>query len=163
MGSSALVVAMVAISMLIQGSRTFERVRTESPQLAQLMIRTHQQSATFRRIIATLEASDVVVYLAFGRCSNDVKACLQFISNADPNRYVLVKLDNFRSAPHELPGLLAHELHHAIEVSRAKAVVDSSSFLTFVTGKGPSSPPDREVLAQRIARDVEREINARKR
>jgi hypothetical protein len=49
------------------------------------------------------------------------------------------------------------------ELSFTKAVVDSSSFLTFATSRGPSSPPDREVLAQRIALDVNREVLAGKR
>ena len=134
-------------------------IRTESRDLAQLAARTHVQSATFRNLISTLEGSDVVVYLTYGQCAGATKACLRFVSNAAPHRYLLVKLDQFLSPFHDIPGLLAHELQHAVDVSRAADVVDGPSFLRFVASNKPSTR--FEALAQRVAREVTREVLAR--
>ena len=166
-GAWASIAVLVAVGMQLtdpgggETPRLPPRIRTESRDLAQLAARTHEQSATFRNLIAMLEGSDVVVYLTYGPCAGHAKACLRFVSKAGPHRYVLVKLDQFLSPFHEHPGLLAHELQHAVDVSRTAEVVDDPSFLRFVASDKQPSTRDSETLAQRVAREVTREVLAR--
>lgn len=108
-----------------------------------------------------LEGSDVVVYVTYGRCAGHTKACLRFVSKAGPHRYLLVKLDEFISSFHEHPGLLAHELQHAVDVSLTAEVVDDPSFLRFAASNKQPSTRNSETLAQRVAREVTQEVLAR--
>jgi hypothetical protein len=85
---------------------------------------------------------------------------LRFVSKAGPHRYLLVTLDPFRS-PFEQPGLLAHELQHAVDIGRDAQIVDRPSFFRFVASNKEPSPPNSEMMARHAAREVDREVLAR--
>jgi hypothetical protein len=157
---------MVVVGMLVAEQGAGEApsppspIRTELRDLAQLAARTYEQSATFRDLVATLKSTDVVVYLTYGECAEDANACLRFVSKAGPHRYLLVKLDPFRS-PFEQPGLLAHELQHAVDIGQDAQIVDRPSFFRFVARNKEPSPPNSEMMARHVAREVDREVLAR--
>jgi hypothetical protein len=112
---------MVAIMMLaaaINGQqRTQTHVRTTESTISALIEKGVSQSSTFRRLVDTLNASDVIVYIEpklsrealGGFLQNDVLARGGY-------RYLRVALDMHGSPGRVIP-ILAHELQHAVEVA----------------------------------------------
>src|SRR6188508_1538046 len=52
------------------------RVRAENPLLADAIAQGVSRSATFRRLIEAIDATDGLVYVLDGRCGQGVRACL---------------------------------------------------------------------------------------
>jgi hypothetical protein len=95
---------------------TSVRVRTEDPALAQLIRDAADRSATFRRLVEAIGATDGVVYVVRDRCRPPLRACLAFgIAVAGPNRMLLVIVDDRKADPDAIVSI-AHELQHALEV-----------------------------------------------
>jgi hypothetical protein len=87
------------------------------------------RSATFRRLIETLDASDVIVYIGpkFHR-----EALAGYLAHrlivAGPLRYIKIALD-MNGPGDRVVALMAHELQHAVEVAEAPEVRDSQSMV----------------------------------
>jgi hypothetical protein len=90
-------------------------VRTTDPAVAAVMQNTFDRSATFRRLVATIDASDSYVYVQAGQCSHSVRACFVSVTASDTHRFMRVVVDS-STADTELMGLIAHELKHVTEV-----------------------------------------------
>jgi hypothetical protein len=92
------------------------RVRSYNPAIVALIGQGIEQSATFRAMIETINASDGVVYVEQGRCGHGVRACLvHHVIATGSRRMLFVRLD-FQKLDQELIGSIGHELRHAIEV-----------------------------------------------
>ena len=50
-------------------------VRTTDPEVAAVVRNTFDRSATFRKLVAIIDASDSYVYVQAGQCSHSVRAC----------------------------------------------------------------------------------------
>jgi hypothetical protein len=100
-----------------QDSGIGRRVRSESARIAVAVTQGIEGSATFRRLVDTIDTTDGLVYVGEGVCGHGVRACLLLsVTVAGPNR-VLRILVNPRKAPGcELVEMIGHELQHAIEV-----------------------------------------------
>jgi hypothetical protein len=95
---------------------TSVRVRTEDAALAQLIRDATDRSATFRRLVEAIGATDGVVYVVRDRCRPPLRACLVFeIAVAGPNRILRVIVDD-RTPDSGALVSIAHELQHALEV-----------------------------------------------
>jgi hypothetical protein len=100
-------------------------VRSESPIVRAAIQQAMERSATFRSIVATIDASDSYVYVSEGHCGHGVRACFVSVTAAGPNRMMWVKLDT-RKADWDLMGSIAHELRHTIEVIGVPSIRDNA-------------------------------------
>lgn len=91
------------------------RVRSTNPSITALIQQATERSETFRGIVATINASDGIVYVEEGQCGHGVRACLVAVMTAGTNRMLRVKVDT-RKADWDLMGSIGHELRHGIEV-----------------------------------------------
>ena len=96
------------------------------------------RSETVRQLVAELEASDLIVYVAAdsNRLRPDVHGAMRFVgTGAGPDR--ILRIDVRRGDPGSTTAFivaiatLAHELMHALEIAAAAHVVDAVSFELF--------------------------------
>jgi len=111
------------------------RVRCSHPRLRHLLTEGHHRSATFRDLVARLQASDVIVHVEAAPPGHFVDGGLQFVTATASTRYVRVTLRT------DLPmgenvALLGHELRHAVEVAEAPGIRDEASFQRFYDAVG---------------------------
>lgn len=162
---AALAVALVAAAPHPAAARThpfpWKHVRPLSEQARALAIEALGLSATVAGQFATLETSDVVVYLTHtmpphGEC---FRGHLRFVGATEKMRFVAVWVDPMMS-PDARVALLAHELHHALEVAGAPEVRDEGSMTVFYKRTGRPSRGDcfETAAAARVERDVLREL-----
>lgn len=101
-------------------------IRTTSPELRAVIDAGIDRSPTFRDLVNQLEASDVVVYVSFGRLSNPgIAGQIQFVAAAGGTRYLQILVTHLPD-PSGL-AILGHELRHAVEIAATPSVVDAGS------------------------------------
>jgi hypothetical protein len=84
--------------------------------MASVIQQAGERSATFRRMVETINASDNYVYIDEGKCLDiDMRACLVNVTVGGPYRFMFVHVAT-RKADWDLMGSIGHELQHAIEV-----------------------------------------------
>jgi hypothetical protein len=94
------------------------RVRSENPSMTAVIVEAAERSATFRRLIETIDATDGIVYVVAGRCGHGVPACLALsVTAAGRHRLlrILVEPHKYDKNCH-LMAAIGHELQHAIEL-----------------------------------------------
>jgi hypothetical protein len=98
-------------------------LRPTTLAVASLIGRATEASATFRRIVETIEASDTYVYVMEGDCGHGVRACFSGVTVAGPRRImrVTVALDAGRPDWYVM-GSIGHELYHTIEAIQDPSV-----------------------------------------
>jgi hypothetical protein len=111
-------------------------LRSDSPSIASAILDALERSATFRNLVATIDASDSYVFLLPGLCSDGVRACFTSVRSAGSHRFMFVTIDPTEH-DNELMRSLGHELRHIIEV------IDAPSVRT---------DPDKYFLYERIGR-----------
>jgi hypothetical protein len=103
------------------------RVRSNNPEIAALIRRASDTSTAFRRLIATIDDTDGLVYVDDGTCGHGVRACLLLsVQVSGPFRVLRVKVDA-RRLDCTLMGKIGHELQHAIELLSDPHVTDGVS------------------------------------
>jgi hypothetical protein len=107
---------------------TIPRVRDNGdPSIAGLIQEATERSATFRRLVDTIDATDGIVYVEQGTCGHHVRACLVLtVRVAGPNRLLRIIVDIHRSHG-DLLASIGHELQHAVEVLHDPHVTDTRS------------------------------------
>jgi hypothetical protein len=100
-----------------QEPTTLPRVRTAEPAIAAAIARGVERSPVFRNLIATIDASDGVVYLEKGGCGPAKRPCLlHSITISGPNRLLRIRVDHPKPDGCRFVAAIGHELRHAIEV-----------------------------------------------
>ena len=141
------------------------RVRSHSPEVAALIRGASDASATFRRLIATIDDTDGLVYVDDGKCGHGVQACLPLtVQVSGPFRVLRIKVDA-RRRDCTLMALVGHELQHAIELLSDPHVTDGVSAYFLLDRLAPGGPiSDRgsfeTAAAERAGLDVRREACA---
>lgn len=131
-------------------------IRSTSPAIAAVMLEATGRSETFRSLVATINASDGLVYVEDGKCGHGVRACLVFsVTIAGPYRLLRVVVDAKR-ADLELKGLLGHELQHVVEVLSNPSLTSGSAMYFFYRQIGYSSGDRFETEAARLTGDTVR-------
>jgi hypothetical protein len=134
----ALLVALLAAGAAPAAANTsaLARVRAVDPGASRLVQEAAARSPTFRELVAEIEASDVIVYVAESDAlRGDVQGALRFMGSGAGERYL--RVDVRRGDRASITSLkraiatLAHELMHALEVAGAGHVVDRMSFEHF--------------------------------
>jgi hypothetical protein len=108
---------------------TILHVRSSNSSLIALIARATEQSATFRGMVDTINASDGIVYVEAGRCRYS-RACLTGVSTAGVFRMLWVTIDT-RRVDSELIASIGHELQHAIEILNNPDVRSTAAMYIF--------------------------------
>ena len=103
------------------------------------------RSATFKRLIDSIDATDGIVYVEEGECHHSVRACLPpLVTAAGGFRFLRVIVDA-RLEDWQVMSDIGHELQHALEVlSNTHARTDSSLFYLMLQGTSGNSADIRE-------------------
>jgi hypothetical protein len=118
------------------------RVRSTTATIASVIEQVSERSATFRRLVETINASDGIVYVEEGACGRGVSACLVTVKVAGPNRLLWVWVDT-RKLDAALMGLIGHELRHTIEVLSDPMVTNGHALSNFYQRQGWRSAEGR--------------------
>ena len=110
-------------------------VRSSSPAIRALIVQATEQSATFRTMVETINASDSVVYVEQGTCSRACRACFVNVTGTGAHRYLWVKID-VRMADLDLMASIGHGLRHTIEVLDAPEVTNGTTMFWFYLREG---------------------------
>jgi hypothetical protein len=95
---------------------TVPRVRSTDPVIVAAIGRGLEQSPIFRDLIATIDASDGVVYLEEGVCSQQGGSCLlHSLTISGPNRLLRIRMKAGTPGDCRFVASIGHELQHAIE------------------------------------------------
>ena len=107
------------------------RVRAVGQKLVAVVNEATARSETFRRLVAEIDRTDGIVYVAEGECGHSVGACLtNLITLAGPNRVLRILVDPHK-VNRELMGSIGHELQHAVEVLSQRSVRSSVGMILF--------------------------------
>jgi hypothetical protein len=122
------------------------RVRSESPEIAAVISRASETSATFRGLMATIDATDGLIYVDHGTCGHGVRACLVLnVQVAGPFRILHVRVES-RRLDCGLMASIGHELQHAIEIlSHPHVTSGAAAYLLYdrIAGQGTGADNGR--------------------
>ena len=98
-------------------------------------------SPTLRHLRDRIDASDVVVYLMFDRnVAPNAAGHTSFLTAAAGRRYLRVSIDR-RLIGCERIAILAHELHHTLEIAESPAVRDEAGLAALYRRIGFTAGP----------------------
>jgi hypothetical protein len=140
---------------------TMSRVRSSDRSIVDLIEQATKHSPTLTRLVATVEASNGIVYVEPGVCPQGLPACLNlWMLTSGSTRYMRIVLDRRRlDSDLTLMGAVGHELQHAIEVLSDRSVTDSDKMFFFYRRYAPTRRDRFETQAAIKAGDaVEHEL-----
>jgi hypothetical protein len=121
----ALALVMVSGLVLSTDAHT-RRVRPLTKHVVDLLATATRLSPTVARLLAEVEASDVILQVDV-RLDPDVpRAVTQFVTAAGSVRYVRTIISRAQSPWHQIE-LLAHELQHVVEIATDASVRDQNA------------------------------------
>jgi hypothetical protein len=131
------------------------RVRSGNPVVRGLIEEAIDASATFRKIVAAIGATDGIVYVEQGTCYRGLRACLTLsVTNGAGFRFLRVFVDShqLREASKgngrvELIGTIGHELWHALEVLTERSLTTTAAIYLFYQREFPTSRSSFETAA----------------
>ena len=108
-------------------SSSHRHVRASEPRILALIDAGLSRSATFRRLIAALDESDVIVYVEPKTTRQNLGGYLahQVVARGS-YRYLRIAVD-IKGSEGRLVPLVAHELQHAVEVAQSPEALDADS------------------------------------
>jgi hypothetical protein len=117
-----------------------------------LILLANAESATFRRLVARLEASDVIIFVGVSRdLPSALAGSTTFTGRAGSSRFLTVRL-NRSCGTTTLLGVLGHELQHVVEVADAADVSSSEDLRALYRRIGVRTGPNQyDSLAARQA------------
>ena len=115
-------------------------IRSESQTVRSAIALGTQRSATFRRLLESLEATDGLIYIIEGQCPRRVRACLHLsVGIAGPRRVLRILVNPRWSSGCDMVQSIAHELQHALEVLADKNVRTTTGMFRLFERIGPTS------------------------
>jgi hypothetical protein len=137
------------------------RVRATDARVKQYLLEGFERSATFARLLTTLSASDVIVYIErVMTLPHETMGRLTMVPMASGPRYLRIQIRSDLSVT-EAIALIGHEMQHALEVAAAPLVRDSSALIALYQRIGHSSGGEHVYdtdAAQEAGRRVRREL-----
>jgi hypothetical protein len=110
------VFAILTFAALVCVDTSLGRVRSSHPYIRAIIAEAEVRSATFRRLVRAVEATDGIVYVEQGDCRHHVRACLPpIVTSAGDFRFLRVLVDA-RQEDWQVMSDIGHELQHALEV-----------------------------------------------
>jgi hypothetical protein len=115
------------------------QVRSSTRWGLDLIEEGRQNSASFRLLVDALHDTDIVVYVQPAQDLPGVtEAVTEFVAASGPARYLRIWM-GVRTTRKRLIALLGHELQHALEIGRAREVVDITTLQAFYRKNGDRS------------------------
>jgi hypothetical protein len=131
------VLLLCALCSTSVAANTVTKVRTVNPEARRLLQQGLTRSATVRDLTARLEESDLIVYVELRRqMPDDLDGGTQLVTKVAGYRYVRIWLNIQLCERAAGIAMLAHELHHAVEISRTREIVDRASLRVFYSKAG---------------------------
>jgi hypothetical protein len=128
-------------------------------RLRELLASGLVRSATFRGLVASLDASDAIVHVSF-ESSPKLRSFLAHTMAATPShRYLRVVISIRQSDEVAIP-LLAHELQHVMEVVQSRHVVDAAGMTALFEQIGYPVLKGSDVRETEAALQVQRRVKA---
>jgi hypothetical protein len=140
----------------------YRHVRTQDRSIRSLLKRGFTHSATFARLMARLEQSDVIVYVEeVPRLPSALEGRMMLMPAAHGRRYVRIQLA-LRGSPDDSIAVLGHELQHATEVAQEVGVIDQTTLAALYRRIGTRGGPEiyDTPAAQDVGRIVRKELFA---
>lgn len=110
------------------------RLRPTTPRLATLIDEAKSLSPTFGNLVASLEATDGMVFIDEGKCPRAAPACLKLrMTQAGRHRVLFVVINTARPDV-RLMASIGHELQHALEVLADPLVQTTTALRLFYLG-----------------------------
>jgi hypothetical protein len=138
--SSIAVLASLVLAVVAGPSERspYRHVRSTQERTERLFDIGSRRSPTFARLRATLERTNVIVYVqTSNHLPTDLEGSLIFLTEAQGMRYL--RIDVRASLPaNELISAIGHELQHAVEIAQAEEVRDPESMGRFYKRIGVS-------------------------
>jgi PadR family transcriptional regulator len=120
-------VVMLAATLVSQVSEDHTHVRASEPRILEFVETGIRRSLTFRHLVDTLDASDVIVYIEPKQTREELGGYLaHHVTVGGGFRYLRVMIVT-QGSENRLISLLAHELQHAVEVAQAPEARDAES------------------------------------
>ena len=136
------------------------RVRAADPRVTHYLAEGFERSVTFARLLTTLNATDVIVYIErVMTLPHDTLGRLTIVPAATA-RYLRIQIRADISTT-EAIALIGHEMQHALEVAEAPLVRDSGGLIALYQRIGHSSGGEHVYdteAAQNTGRQVRREL-----
>lgn len=118
------VVATLSTNGLVAAESQPSHIHSGNHRIQEVIRFALARSESFQDLVATLDLSDRVVYVEEGTCSDsEHRSCVRLMPNT---RNLLIHFDP-RQSIRIAAAVLAHELYHAAEISRAPEVVDNDT------------------------------------
>jgi hypothetical protein len=146
----------VAAALSAQGE-SMPRLRSSHPYIRAMVAEAQVRSATFRRLVDAIEATNGIVYIEDARCRHGVNACLPIaVTSAGGYRFMRVLVDATRQ-DWDVMSSIGHELQHAVEVlSQPGIQTGEQAFFEFYRSGKSGEPETAE--ARRAGLAVRHEI-----
>jgi len=123
---------LLLLSVVVNQPQVGPRVRSSHPYIRAMIAEAQVRSATFRRLLATIEATDGIVYVEEGDCRHGVRACLPPVVTVAGEYRILRVLVDARREDWEVMADIGHELQHALEVLTDSGLrTNAEVFLSF--------------------------------
>ena len=142
----------------------FARVRSTDPSLATLIDRAATQSATFQRLVATIQRSNGMVQIEPGVCGHSVRACLKmWMETAGSDRFLRVAIDRRKGdSDEQVMASIGHELQHALEALSEPGITDGTRLYSFFQRFAPTEGDRFETTAAiHVGEAVRNELSGR--
>lgn len=142
------------------------RLRPQDPRLEKVLKDGAARSTTFKALVDRIEASNVIVYIAFNPImKSNLSGMLTWMTRSGEYRYLRASIST-DLAPEQMIATLAHELQHAVEVIEDESVVDETSLVALYKRIGHQNSnvaPSRweTTAAQQAGFRVRRELGSR--
>ena len=156
--------AMVAATIVIgagtqpaQAQDALTRIRPMGALLASSVEDAMARSSTFRELIAIINMSDGIVYVAEGDCGHGTRACLAAVTAAGRDRILYVNVSTRRSRL-DLIASIGHELQHAVEVLSVPGIRSTAAMHLFYQRVSRTTGRFETTAAMRAGEAVRRDI-----
>jgi hypothetical protein len=122
-------------------------LRSSSPVINAAIESAIERSATFRDLVAEINASDSWVFVNEGDCGHGVRACFASVHSSGSYRFMFILIDP-RKRGDDLIVSIGHELRHTIEVIAEPTVrSDNAKFFLYERIGRRGSSGERETVA----------------
>ena len=137
------------------------RVRSGHPYIRAMIAEAARRSATFRRLVSDIEATDGIVYVEQGACGHRVHACLAMAVTPAGDYRILKVLIDARQRDWNVMASIGHELQHALEVLTNTRGTRFEGIFFFYQREGVTTGDSFETTAAvRIGTAVERDVSS---
>lgn len=146
------------------GEPTIARVRSTDPSVAALIDRAARQSATFQRLLATIQHTNGMVQIEPGVCGHSVRACLRmWMEAAASYRFLRVAIDRLKGdSDVDVMASMGHELQHAVEALSEPGITDGTRLYSFFQRFAPTEGDRFETTAAiHVGEAVRNELSGR--